>query len=252
MAVSNNNNPGSWTSLKNGKPVLTSEVGTKGIRDPSLIVAPDRSKFYLICTVCAFPRHLATEPADLTIATSQDLKVNGIGWNSGVSFTSTGSKSIVVWESSDLAHWSGPSLPVVSPQKAGMTWAPDAIWDPKKGQFMVFWTSKIDGVLRTLRSWTSDFKTFTPAESYVNLGMDNTIAFDSNSGKYYMISKNGPGDLIQQNAASSPDGPWSKVAEQIGRGQLPAGEGPLIFQDNANSDKVCHLLTWNPSSSQIY
>lgn len=52
MAVSNENNPGSWTTLKDGSPVLLSDVGTKGIRDPSLIVAPDRSKFYLIATVC--------------------------------------------------------------------------------------------------------------------------------------------------------------------------------------------------------
>ena len=51
MAVSNDNNPGSWTTLKDGNPVLLSDVGTGGIRDPSLIVAPDRSKFYLICTV---------------------------------------------------------------------------------------------------------------------------------------------------------------------------------------------------------
>ena len=51
MAVSNDNNPGSWTTLKEGKPVLTSALGTKGIRDPSLIIPEDRSKYYLIATV---------------------------------------------------------------------------------------------------------------------------------------------------------------------------------------------------------
>lgn len=53
MAVSKDNNPGSWTTLNSGEPVLTSVVGMKGIRDPSLIISPDRSKFYLINTVCA-------------------------------------------------------------------------------------------------------------------------------------------------------------------------------------------------------
>lgn len=51
MAVSNNNDPTQWTTLKNGQPFLTSNVGTKGIRDPSLIAAPDRSKFWIIATV---------------------------------------------------------------------------------------------------------------------------------------------------------------------------------------------------------
>ena len=52
MAASNNNDPNQWTTLNNGQPYLTSNVGTKGIRDPSLIVAPDRSKFWIIATVC--------------------------------------------------------------------------------------------------------------------------------------------------------------------------------------------------------
>lgn len=55
MAVSNNNDPNQWTTLKNGQPYLTSNIGTKGIRDPSLIVAPDRSKFWIIATVCLSP-----------------------------------------------------------------------------------------------------------------------------------------------------------------------------------------------------
>ena len=119
-----------------------------------------------------------------------------------------------------------------------MTWAPDAIWDPKREKFMVFWSSKIKGVMQCLRAFTTDFKTFTPAEPYVQLGMDYTIALDPESGKYYMLSKNGPGDLIQQNVAASLDGPWTKVSENIGKGSLPAGEGPLVFQNNLNPKKV--------------
>jgi len=220
-AVSNNNDPGSWTTVNNGNPILVSTVGMKGIRDPSLIISPDRSKYYLINT---------------------DLKVNGIGWNQGYCFTCNGSKSIVVWESTDLLKWTGPTHPVVSPSNAGMTWAPDAIWDPKREKYMVFWTSKLDGgqSLHQLRSFTADFKSFTPAERFVDLGMDNTIALDKSSGKYYMISKNGPKDGIQQNVADNLDGPWKKVAEGIGLDEMPAGEGPLIFQNNLNPKKVWH------------
>jgi hypothetical protein len=174
----------------------------------------------------------------------QDLKVNGIGWDKGYCFTCNGSKSIVVWESTNLIDWTGPFWPAVSPKNAGMTWAPDAIWDPEREQYMVFWTSKLDGLqaLRNLRSFTKDFKTFTPAELYVDIGMDNTIALDRSSNKYYMLSKNGPRDGIQENVAGNLDGPWKMVAERIGLGDLPAGEGPLIFQNNLNPKKVCGHL----------
>jgi sucrose-6-phosphate hydrolase SacC (GH32 family) len=109
MAVSNNNNPGSWTRLNSNRPVLTSNVGTRGVRDPSLIRSPDGSKFWIIAT---------------------DLWVYPRGWNVGDDYTTKGSHGIVVWESSDLKNWSSAALRIVSPSNAGMTWAPDAIWDP--------------------------------------------------------------------------------------------------------------------------
>lgn len=160
------------------------------------------------------------------------------GWDSP-DYTTKGSKSIVIWESTDLSTWVGPRLAEVSPSNAGMTWAPDAIWDPSRNQFMVFWTSSISGSWRVMKSYTSDFYTFTPAETFVTgMGMDNTIARDTSSNTYYMISKNGPDNLIQQNKASSLNGPWTKVSERIGAGLMPAGEGPLIFQNNQNPNKV--------------
>ena len=165
--------------------------------------------------------------------------MNGVGWDNGGEFTKNGSKSIVVWESTDLSHWSRPALRRVSPPDAGMTWAPDAIWDPEKGQFMVYWTSKIGDATRQLRTWTPDFQTFSSTETFVDLGSDNTIVRDDSSNKYYMFSKNGPDNLIQQNVADQPAGPWSKVSERIGQDTVPAGEGPLAFRDNLDHRKVC-------------
>jgi hypothetical protein len=73
--------------------------------------------------------------------------------------------------------------------------------------------------------------------------MDNTIALDNTSGKYYMISKSGPHNLIHESVASTLNGPWTKVKDQIGLGAMPAVEGPLIFQDNSNPSKVCAAPT---------
>ncbi|EAA33248.2 glycoside hydrolase family 43 protein [Neurospora crassa] len=225
MAVSNNNDPTQWTTLKNGQPFLTSNVGTKGIRDPSLIAAPDRSKFWIIAT---------------------DLKVNGLpgGW-SNTDMQTKGSKSIVVWESTNLKNWSGPRLAKVSPDNAGMTWAPDAIWDPERNAYMVYWTSSVmsngNGISagwKILRCYTNDFVTFTKAEEYlVGYGMDVTITAGDN-GAFYMITKNGPNGLIQENVSHNGlSGQWKKVSENIGQGDMPSGEGPLIFRDNKTPSK---------------
>lgn len=56
MAVSNDNDPGSWTVVNDGEPLLTSDVGTTGVRDPSLIRSQDGSKYWLIATVREPPR----------------------------------------------------------------------------------------------------------------------------------------------------------------------------------------------------
>lgn len=109
MSVSTNNNPGSWTQVNGGRPVLTSTVGQRGVRDPSIIRSRDGSKFWIIAT---------------------DLRVYPRGWDVGDEYTTRGSHGIVVWESNDLRTWSQPALRIVSPSNAGMTWAPDAIWDP--------------------------------------------------------------------------------------------------------------------------
>lgn len=113
MSVSNDNNPGSWTTVGSGQPVLTSTVGTTGVRDPSIIRSPDGSKFWVIAT---------------------DLWVYPEGWDVGDQYTTEGSHGIVVWESSNLQTWSEPALRIISPDNAGMTWAPDAIWDPSREQ----------------------------------------------------------------------------------------------------------------------
>ncbi|KEZ45675.1 hypothetical protein SAPIO_CDS1445 [Scedosporium apiospermum] len=219
IAVSNNNDPGSWTTLNNGKPILISDVGYyKGIRDPVLIPNHDRTKYWVIST---------------------DLKVYDYGWSSRFCFTCQGTHGIVIWESEDLITWTGPTYPTVSPENAGMTWAPDAIWHPEKEAYQVFWTSKLDGAdaLHIMRSFTTDFKNFTVGERYVDRGMDATIAYADDTGKYYFISKNGPAEGIEHSTADSLEGPWTKLGDRIGLNKMKAGEGPLIFRNNVNPDK---------------
>src|SRR3954462_3066746 len=39
-----------WAALNGGEPVLVSQLGEKGVRDPYLIRSNDGSKFYLVAT----------------------------------------------------------------------------------------------------------------------------------------------------------------------------------------------------------
>ena len=173
----------------------------------------------------------------------QDLRIYGTGQAGWAAATKTGSKSLVVWESSDLRTWSQEKLIKVSPDHAGMTWAPDAIYDRAHDIYVVYWTSALNtGGWHTMRSNTKDFKSFSPAQIWKGVaGMDSTIVFDIEMKTYYRFSKNGPGELIEQVESKSLDGPWRLVKNQIGLGAMPKGEGPLIFQSNSNQKKASNF-----------
>ena len=74
-AVSQSNTPTAWDLVNGGQPILTSNVGTQGVRDPSIVRSADGSKFYLLAT---------------------DLNI-GSGTSFGEAAT-LGSRNIVVWE----------------------------------------------------------------------------------------------------------------------------------------------------------
>jgi hypothetical protein len=204
------------------------------VRDPSIIRAHDGSKFWIIAT---------------------DLKMHGSngGWDAA---GRTGSRSIVIWESADLKKWNGPRLAQVSPSTAGNTWAPEAFYDVKKGMYMVFWASalyppsdaqhKSQSYYRIMRSMTKDFRSFSPAEVWIDTGysvIDTTIVFDEKSGKFHRFSKDErgkapDGKFIFQEWSLSLDGPWKTVKAGIGRGPIQRGEGPTVVKSNTISDKV--------------
>ena len=83
-----------WKTLNSGKPVLVSDVGTQGVRDPYILRGED-GKFYIIAT-------------DLSIFHN----------NNWTAAAQQGSKNIVVWESSDLVNWSDASLVKVGSDNA--------------------------------------------------------------------------------------------------------------------------------------
>lgn len=226
FALSEGNNALRWRELNGGKPVLTSTMGEKGVRDPFLIRSPEGDKFYLIAT---------------------DLKING-SWDWGKA-QSDGRRSIIVWESVDLVTWSEPRMVEVAPPEAGNTWAPEAFYDEETGEYVVFWASRLfdkgtrsggDWVQRILLSKTRDFHTFTEPEMYMDLGystIDTTMI--AHGGKIYRFTKD-----ERENEAASPYGKMvfqeslnsvfdsERVLIKEGVGDIKGVEGPTVFKSN--------------------
>ena len=224
----------SWTTLNGCKPVLTSNVGEKGVRDPYILRGKD-GKFYIIAT-------------DLSIYHNND-------WGRA---QSAGSQSIVVWESSDLVNWSDARLVKVAVDNAGCTWAPEAVYDKAKGKYMVFWASRVldDNYAkqRVYRSYTSDFKEFTTPEVYIESDADNidTTIVEEND-MYYRFTKDESKKSVTMMKSTSLDSGWTDVATYTINGvagnTVTGYEGPTIYKNN---DGGWTLLLDYYSKSQGY
>ncbi|MFJ1969626.1 family 43 glycosylhydrolase [Streptomyces sp. NPDC087903] len=226
-ALSKGNDPLKWRELNDGKPVLTSTLGEKGLRDPFIIRSPEGDKFYQIAT---------------------DLRIYGNGdWDAA---QRSGSKSIMIWESTDLVHWTNQRLVKVSPDSAGNTWAPEAFYDAQRGEYVVFWASKLyaddahsgDTYNRMMYATTRDFYTFSEPKVWIDRGysvIDSTMI--RHDGTYYRLSKDERNNssstpnskfIFQEKSDSILDPAWDPVAEGIGKGAMTAAEGPLVFKSN--------------------
>lgn len=218
-----------WEALNDTKPVLISELGEKGVRDPYILRSHDGKKFYLLAT---------------------DLSINrNHNWTRA---QNAGSKSIVIWESEDLVKWSEPRLVQVAPDDAGCTWAPEAMYDEDTQDYLVFWASRTKsdnfGKQRIWAARTTDFVTFSKPFLYIEKDkdiIDTDIIRDN--GKYYRFSKDETHKAVAMEISDKLMGPWQEVSE-FSLATMIGYEGPECFQlETATADKPgtwCLLLDY--------
>jgi hypothetical protein len=220
-----------WDALNGGEPVLVSNVGELGVRDSFLLRAHDAQMTWLIAT-------------DLCINRNRD-------WHRA---THAGSRSIVVWESADLVHWSPPRLALVAPEDAGCAWAPEAIYDREAGDYLVYWasTTKRDDYAKH-RIWaahTKDFRTF--GEPFVYLERPHhviDIHIVRDGGVYYRFVKDDKDKSVSMASSKQLLGPWQEM-ESFTAGQGKNFEGPICYQLEADAEgqpPVWRLLLDNVS-----
>ena len=227
-----------WKTLNDNAPVLTSDLGEKGVRDPFIIRSFEGDKFYLIAT---------------------DLKIyGGNGWTAA---QEAGSQSLMVWESTDLVNWSKQRMvPVSAAIDAGCTWAPEAVYDERTGEYVVFWASKVAGdhysKQRLYYAKTRDFYSFTEPKIYIDYDQSSidTTMIKAN-GSVYRYTKN-ESDHTNQLGALTKTIFVEKGSDVLGSfTQIPSAvlnsranqyvEGPTIYklnQDDAKEDTWCLLL----------
>ena len=230
-ALSRGNDPLHWRELNAGKPVLTSTTGEKGLRDPFVIRSPEGDKFYMIAT---------------------DLRMYQNSSGSWDYVQRHGSKSIMVWESTDLVHWTDQRLVKVSPDAAGNTWAPEAYYDEQLGSYVVFWASKLyadddpdhtgSTYNKMMYATTKDFRTFSEPKVWDDPGysvIDSTVV--EHQGTYYRYTKDERDPtssspcskfITAEKSTSLTDTSYDFVADCVGSGSIDRGEGPTVFKSN--------------------
>ncbi|MBA2950125.1 glycoside hydrolase family 43 protein [Streptomyces himalayensis] len=235
MALSHGNDPLHYRELNDGEPILTSSLGTRGVRDPFVIRSPDGDRFHLIAT-------------DLRTSGDAEDQVQ-LTWDRA---ERAGSKSIVVWDSSDLVNWTGQRLVKVSPDTAGNTWAPKACYADELGTYVVFWASKLyaqddpdhtgTSYQRMLYATTTDFRTFSEPTLWHDPGhavIDSAVI--KHNGVYYRYTKDerdqtpsAPSGklIIAEKSRELTSTTYDFVADRIGEGAVSRGEGPAVFKSN--------------------
>jgi len=135
----------SWFRLNDGQPVVRASTGTGRLRDPALVRKADGS-FEL----------LATEGYD--------------------------NPDIYVYDSPDAVHYANERLATVNYSSADLSmsgkqaWAPEALYDRRSGEYVVYWSSPEDGGM--YYNTTTDFVTFSAPKKLLDCGfpvIDGTI-----------------------------------------------------------------------------
>ncbi|KAI0875756.1 glycoside hydrolase family 43 protein [Hypoxylon argillaceum] len=234
---SNGNSPTSFKALNGGQPVLRPTKGTGGVRDPALVQgggAEAGKKWYIVGT---------------------DLNIGRTNWDAA---QRTGSRGIFVWESTDLVNFNNERLVTVEDATAGMVWAPEAIWDVSKNQYLVHWASKFystsdtrhtgnPSTIRIRYAYTSDFITFTAPQTYIDYSPTNIIDLDilplDSEGKNYLrfMKDESIKTVFMEYSSNGLFGPWTRAGG--GSGIITSGvEGPASYRDNTQDSKVHVLL----------
>ena len=258
LDISRGDNPEQWDPLNGRNPILASNLGTTGTRDPFITYNPETETYYIIAT-------------DLRVFNANDPSWNNGNWGA---WASQGSTMMNVWESKDLITWSNVRQIDVSLDTndntaayLGMMWAPEATWvddyyGEGQGAFVVYWSSNVysdaahtqsDGGSDIMWGATTDFTQDTWEFGGVMLDGGKAGCIDTNilqdGGRTYHITKSqASGEEIIMEYTDEPQWwlvgsdresnyKWTRVQAAIGVSRFGAVEGPASFKDHSQPNR---------------
>ncbi len=217
-----------YTPLNKGERIMSSDTISlkKGVRDPHILRGEDGETFYMVVT---------------------DMK-SAEGWSSN--------RGMVLLKSNDLVNWTHSTVhfPSKWPNQWGnvlRVWAPQTIYDPAVGKYMVYFSlftgdenCPYDRIYYCYAN-----EDFTDLEGEPQLffdrgtaSIDGDIVFDESDGLYHMFFKNESLGGISQVTAKTltpvdgtPGSQWSKATPPVQQ-TTKAVEGAGVFR-LINSDK---------------
>ena len=221
-----------WEELNSGKPIVTCSDGEKGCRDIEIVRLGDKG-FVLVCT-------------DLCIVHHMDENYN-VDWDY---INHNGSKSLSMWFSDDLIHFSEQRVTFMGREDLGCLWAPEVFYDEENGEYLVHFSSTTaeDGFsqMSIFASRTKDFMSFTRPELFFkadsNILDSHIVKIGDTYHLFYKHANNPSGNM--HAVSSSLSGPWKndeKFHEIMQSLKSPGSyEAPttLVLSDN----KWCLML----------
>lgn len=189
-----------YTALNDNKPVLISQSGSGGVRDP-FILRSEEGDFVLLAT---------------------DMHVQ-YGWDSN--------DSIITWRSKDLITWEEETVIPLAKlypelENATAAWAPQAIFDSERGEYMVYFSAdkpyslynnaRDAGYKCIFSFYTKDFKTLTSEpEVFFEIAGEDIIDADivKDNGIYRMFYKTSANSGIMMVSSETLTGNYSGTRE---------------------------------------
>lgn len=198
-------------------------------------------------------------------------------------------KTIGYASSKDLLTWSEQkTLPVMAHEPdAQNCWAPEIVWDPANGRYLIHWSTTILGRFpatamsnrrpernhRIYATTTKDFETFTPTALLYDAGYNvidaNLIPAEDGTNDWLMFVKDETfAPVTQKNIrlvrGRSPEGPWDAVSPPLtgadywaeGPSAIKVGDEYRVYFDKHMLDAIGlvrsrDLKTWEDVSDHV-
>lgn len=146
---------------------------------------------------------------------------------------------MVTYRSADLIHWAQGTLYNVndypSTQNTHKAWAPEAIYDPKAGQYLLYWANEAEGQTQSIWGAYTNFEKLISNPVCLYTSPDGHTLIDPHiyfhDGMYYLyfcdkVLENGSVSVVQSSCIT---GPYSGEKQQLNTEKMPS-EGPNLYK----------------------